>query len=235
MAVYPERIRRRAQAGYYGHMTHIDHQLNRLFESMAELGVYDDTWICFVSDHGELMGDHHLYRKSLPYEGSARVPLIVAPLAKARMKGGLRSEAPVELRDVMSTLLDAAGLEVPEGLDGRSVLPAVRGEDFQGHALIHGEHSWLGQSVQWLTDGREKYVWFSAEGHEQLFDLEADPQECHDLAADPVDADRVARWRGMLVERLAGREDGLSDGASLIPGRPPMHALRGALAGFGSV
>jgi len=235
VAVYPERMRKRAQAGYYGHMTHIDHQLNRLFESMQELGVFENTWICFVADHCELMGDHHLYRKSLPYEGSARVPLIIAPPRGAALPGGARSNALVELRDIMPTLLDAVGREVPEGLDGHSLLPAVRGDTFAGHDVIHGEHTWMGQSVQWLTDGREKYVWFSADGHEQLFDLDADPQECRDLAADPASAERVARWRGMLVERLAGREDGHSDGASLVPGKPPLHALPGVLAAFGTV
>jgi len=231
VAVYPERVRRRAQAGYYGHMTHIDHQLNRLFETMQEYGELENTWICFVSDHGELMGDHHLYRKSLPYEGSARVPLILAPPPGSDLPGGMRSDALVELRDIMPTLLDCAGLEVPDGLDGRSLLPVFHGEPV-GHDVIHGEHTIFGQTVQWLTDGREKYVWWSAEGQEQLFDLDTDPQECHDLARNPATAGRLSHWRNMLVEKLAGREDGHSDGAALIPGRPPLNALPSVLERF---
>ena len=225
VAVYPERIRRRAQAGYYGHMTHIDHQLNRLFEVMQERGVFKDTWICFVSDHGELMGDHHLYRKSLPYEGSARVPLIVSPPPGIEAPRGARSDALVELRDIMPTLLDAAGLEVPDGLDGRSLVDAVCGEPDAGHSHIHGEHPFLGQSVQWLTDGHEKYVWWSEDGREQLFDLDEDPDELHDLAQDADGEHLLTSWRNLLVRELAGREDGLSNGERLLPGKPTMPTL----------
>jgi len=226
VAVYPERIRRRAQAGYYGHMTHIDHQLNRLFEVMQERDVFRNTWICFVSDHGELMGDHHCYRKSLPYEGSARVPLIVAPPSGQATPRGIRSDALVELRDIMPTLLDCAGLDVPEGIDGRSLRSAIAGEPDAGHATIHGEHAHLGQSVQWMTDGQEKYVWWSGDGREQLFDLNEDPNELHDLALDTGNGERVAYWRKLLVNELAGREDGHSDGERLIPGRKPLTTLR---------
>ena len=75
---FDPRVLGRARAGYYGHMTHIDHQLNRFVESLQEFGLREQTYICVVSDHGEMLGDHHLYRKGYPYEGSARVPLILA-------------------------------------------------------------------------------------------------------------------------------------------------------------
>src|SRR6266542_6409941 len=71
------RVLRRARAGYYGHMTHIDHQLNRCFEVLHEFGQRENSYICFTSDHGELMGDHHLFRHSLPYEGSAAIPMLL--------------------------------------------------------------------------------------------------------------------------------------------------------------
>ena len=71
------RVLHRARAGYYGHMSHIDHQLNRFLEVLQEFRLRENTTICFVSDHGELLGDHHRFRKSLPYEGSARVPLLL--------------------------------------------------------------------------------------------------------------------------------------------------------------
>lgn len=230
VAVYPERIRKRAQAGYYGHMTHIDHQLNRLLEVMQESGVLENTWICFVSDHGELMGDHHCYRKSLPYEGSARVPLIIAPPRDRDLPTGQCSDALVELRDIMPTLLDCAGLEVPEGLDGRSLLPALSGEPGAEHGTIHGEHIALGQSVQWMTDGHEKYIWWSGDGREQLFDLDADPDELSDLALEDNTEEALGYWRKLLIEELAGREDGFSDGETLIVGQKPMPTLRGVVA-----
>src|SRR5690606_20986436 len=72
----PPDVLHRARAGYYGHMTHLDQQINRLIEALSHHGVAEDTIICFTSDHGELLGDHGLHRKFLPYEGSSRVPLI---------------------------------------------------------------------------------------------------------------------------------------------------------------
>ena len=192
---------------------------------MHDFGQRDNTYICFTSDHGELMGDHHLFRKSLPYEGSARVPFLIKGPAGSGIRRGAVSDAVVELRDVMPTLLDCAGLPVPESVEGQSLLPLARGETPTWRPYLHGEHTALGQSFQWLTDGHEKYVWWSGAGHEQFFDLDADPQERHDLARDAGHAERLARWRHRLVTELAGREEGLTDGRGLITGRPVRACL----------
>ncbi len=102
----PQQVLQRARAGYYGHLTHIDHQLNRLFEALKEWRVDDNTWIMFVSDHGDLLGDHHLFRKCMPYEGSARIPMILKGPRGSNMPGGRVFDQIVELRDVMPTLLE---------------------------------------------------------------------------------------------------------------------------------
>lgn len=220
VATLGPRILHRARAGYYSHMTHIDHQINRFLEVLQEFGLRDRTYLCFVSDHGEMMGDHHLFRNSLPYEGSARVPLILQGPRDSGMQRGSGMTEVIELRDVMPALLECAGLPVPESVEGRSFLPLARGESVEWRPHLHGEHTLGGQSVQWLTDGREKYVWFSGTGHEQLFNLEEDPQELHDLARDPAAAERVAPWRRALIEELTGREERFTDGERLIVGRP---------------
>jgi len=232
VARYPKRVADRAKAGYYGHMTHIDHQLNRLFEHLAQVGQLDNTWVCFLADHGEMMGDHDLYRKSVPFDGSARVPLILKGPAGALPERGARRDAVAELRDVMPTLLDCAGLPVPDGLDGKSLLPVARGEASVVREWLHGEHTTFGQTIQWVTDGHEKYVWWSGTGQEQLFDLDADPAECHDLAGDVAASGRLDRWRGVLVSQLARREDGHSDGMRLVRGRPAHPTLPSVLEGF---
>ncbi|MBN1936623.1 MAG: arylsulfatase [Anaerolineae bacterium] len=216
----PEAAHRRARAGYYGHMTHIDHQINRFLEVLHEFGQRDNSYICFVSDHGELLGDHHLWRKSLPYEGSARVPFIIAGPRGCGIGPGAVLDQPVELGDVMPTLLDCAGLPVPESAEGKSVLSLLRGEGTAWRPYVHGEHTAFGQSAQWIADGHQKYIWFSGAGHEQLFDLDADPQELHDLAREPGARARVERWRQALIAELAGREESFTDGERLIPGRP---------------
>ena len=79
-----------------------------MFEHLQHVGQRDNTWICFVSDHGEMMGDHDLYRKSAGLEGSARVPLILKGPTGAIADPGSARDAVVELRDVMPTLLECA-------------------------------------------------------------------------------------------------------------------------------
>jgi len=80
-----------------------------------------------------------------------------------------------------------------------------------------------------LTDGKEKYIWFVRDGRDQFFDLAADPTECHDLIADPSASGRVSHWRNVLIQELAGRPEGFSDGKRLIPGRSYSSVLPHAL------
>ncbi|MCL2645744.1 MAG: arylsulfatase [Phycisphaerales bacterium] len=206
--VHPD-VLQRARAGYYGQMTHIDHQINRFVESLAYYGLRKNTVICFVSDHGELMGDHHLWRKGLPYEGSTRIPLIFQGEC-AGIRPGVTFQQAVELRDVMPTLLDCAGLEIPACVEGKSVAPMLRGEKKDGEEwreYFHGEHAMCDGSAHYVTDGREKFVWLSWSGREQFFDLQKDPQELCDLAKNGADGDRVKLWRNRLIAELKGREE----------------------------
>jgi arylsulfatase A-like enzyme len=122
------------------------------------------------------------------------------------------------LEDVMPTLLDMAGVPIPPSVEGRSLLPLMRGQG-QGWArpYVTIEHA---PTHQALTDGKEKFIWFVADGREQFFDLDRDPQELHDASKDAGAAGRVALWRERLVKELATRPEGFSDGTKLIPGRP---------------
>ncbi|MDF1602616.1 arylsulfatase [Nocardioides sp. YIM 152315] len=217
----------RARAGYFGHMSHIDAQVRRFRESLDEFGLGDNTVFAFVSDHGEMLGDHGLYRKSFPYQGSVHVPFLLSGPRDGPVAGGVVRSEPVELRDVMPSLLDAAGLPIPDGLDGRTVLPLARDEAASWREFLHGEHTLFGQSMQWLTDGQEKYVWLSGSGREQLFDLAVDPHECHDLTLEGDRRERVARWRTRLVEVLTGREEGFVHDGELVSGRPVVEMLSG--------
>lgn len=207
-----------ARAGYYGLLNHLDDQIRRLLNPVCGVDrmTGNNTAVMLVSDHGEMLGDHHLWRKTLPYEGSARIPFLLR--APERFGIATRSvvERPVGLQDVMPTLLDLAGLDCPDSVDGRSVLPLARGEQTEWRKYLHIEHAPVHHS---LTDGREKYVWFATDGREQFFDLDTDPRECHDLAVDPAGAGRLEPWRTRLIEELADRPEGFSDGSRLIPGR----------------
>ena len=110
----------------------------------------------------------------------------------------------------MPTLLDCAGLPIPETVEGRSLLPLARGEAADWRPYLHGEHTGFGQSLQWLTDGREKYVWFSGSGREQLFDLARDPQELHRSGpAGRATPGAWREWRARLIEELQRARGGL--------------------------
>ncbi|WP_309126835.1 arylsulfatase [Microbacterium sp.] len=244
IARYDPRMAHRARAGYYGHISHIDAQISRFLEILAEFGVADDTYILFTSDHGDMLGDHDMWRKGYPYEGSARVPMI---LAGPTIAAGQCAESIVELRDVMPTLLGCAGVGAPEGLDGRDLrelvelrdhgawtaapAPATRGSSDAGAELepdeahLHGEHVLLGQSMQWIRAGRWKYVWLSESGREQLFDLVDDPQELRKRAGDPSAADALVACRARLIDDLRGRPEGFVDGDELVAGRPVQTLL----------
>ena len=233
----PEAVTHRARAGYYGLMTQIDHQLMRVFEALAEFGLSDDTIVAFTSDHGEMMGDHDFYRKAVGYEGSARVPLIVAPAPRdaAAAHGAVVDEV-VELRDVMPTLLDLAGVPVPGSCDGKSLLRFVRDspadvpEPGPWREWLHGEHVYFGQSLQWVTDGHVKYLWASGWGTEELFDLDSDPGELRNLAPLPEHAHLLALWKGRLIEALTGREEGFVHDGELVTGVPVATMLSHARA-----
>ena len=129
------------RAGYYGLVNHVDMQLNRLFQYMRDRRLLENTFIMFVSDHGERLGDHHLFAKTWPYEASTRVPFLARAPRSMEFPRQVQVAAPVGLQDVMPTLLDVAGCEIPESVTGSSVLPWMRGETPEWRDVLHGEHA----------------------------------------------------------------------------------------------
>jgi hypothetical protein len=99
----------------------------------------------------------------------------------------------------------------------------LRGEKQTIRATLHLEHAnsyGPAQTFHALTDGRHKYIWRPADGSEQLFDLERDSHEEHDLSLHSSHRDAVAAWRARMIRQLAARPEGFSDGSRLIAGRP---------------
>ena len=203
---------RSCQAGYFGLINHVDDQIRRILNPVEGL-VDSNTVILFTSDHGEMLGDHYFFRKSLPYDGSARIPfLIQGPGLPANQV----LDQPVCLEDIMPTVLDLAGVPIPASVEGRSVVPLLTGQPTAWRPFLHGEHA---GTAHFLTDGIEKYIWFAADGRDQFFNLKDDPKDCVDLARNGRTAARVADWRQRLIEQLRGRPEGFTDGKKLIAGR----------------
>lgn len=133
----PELIRQQ-QVGYYACITHVDHQIGRILQALIEHKLMDNTVILFTSDHGEMLSDHGWCRKSLPYNGSAHIPMFISGPERFIGPRGRVDNSLVELRDVMPTLLDLAGAPVPKHLDGQSMLRPVERDYLHGEHLIPG-------------------------------------------------------------------------------------------------
>lgn len=199
------------RAAYYGCINHIDDQIGRLLNVLPK-----NTVIMFTSDHGEMLGDHRLMRKTRPFEGSARIPLVMSVPDASGIPGGQVRSEPVELMDVMPTLLDVAGVPVPAGVDGQSLLPLLRNEA-TWRPYVHGEmavcggaadYSGCATGMQYLTDGVWKYAWEPGSGREYLFNLTDDPNELINRAEVPAWKAECTRWRSLLVTELRGRPEG---------------------------
>ncbi len=224
-----ERRLRRLKASYFGLMSEVDHQLGRLFAWLEAQGLWDSTLVLFTSDHGEQMGDHWMLGKAGYFDQSFHVPLIVRdPRRESDGARGRVVDAFTENVDVMPTLLEWIGAEVPPACDGRSLLPLVetgrapegwRREvhfefDFreaQGGAPERALGIGLHQcALNVLRDERGKYVHFA--GLPPLFfDLERDPEERVDRARDPACLPLVLEYaQRMLSWRMAHDEQTLT-------------------------
>ena len=178
---------RQMQVAYYASIELIDAQVGRMFEALERCGQRENTVVIFMSDHGEMLGDHGLTRKGCRfYEGLAHVPLIIS--SPRRFQQGLRSGALVELIDIVPTLLELAGLDVPVDVQGRSLLPILTGEsEADSHRdVVRCEYrdalDMPGNSrADMIFDGRHKLVVYHGAGLGELFDLEKDPHEFEDL------------------------------------------------------
>jgi arylsulfatase A-like enzyme len=126
---------------------------------------------------------------------------------------------PVELRDILPTFLEAAGAHGPRELDGRSLLSLLRNPggwreyiDLEHNICYSPENHWNA-----LTDGRWKYIFHALHGEEQLFDLEHDPYELEDLAADRRYDAELRRWRQRLIEHFSERGEPFLRNGRLVP------------------
>jgi arylsulfatase len=215
-----------ARKAYMAQLTHIDCQINRLIQGLNEHGVLDNTLLLFISDHGDMFYDHNMIAKGKGYNSSAKVPFLVRFPDSWPKSEVNRVDNPVELRDVMPSLLAAAGISIPECVDGLNILPLCRGEDIQWREFIHGEHSSGEQSSHWITNGKETYIWFSQTGHEQYFDLEKDSNNERDLVHEHKE--RVVYLRQLLIHELQNREEGYVKENRLVTGRPVQSILQKA-------
>jgi len=201
-----------AQAGYYGLINHLDDQLYYLISDFKQKSRQQGRpWlIILTSDHGEMLGDHHYFRKCEPYEGSVRIPLLIQGSSELKLQKGVSCKSPVCLEDISPTLLDLAGILVPKNIDGKSLVPILKGDKEKVRSWLHSEHSPCyskKQAYQMLTDGKYKYIWRPITGSEQLFNLAEDPRELKDISLENQYKSNLEKWRNRLIEKLKDRPE----------------------------
>lgn len=201
---YSDEGLREARRGYYAQVSEVDHHCGRILKLLEELGHADDTIVIFTADHGDWLGEHLKHGKGYPgSDPASRVPLLVRYPAALQAAG--RSVTGVtEALDVLPTLLECAGVPVPPSVQGRSLLPVLQGasDDVRDSAITEAR-GWKA-----LRTERYRYVCESS-GAEHLWDLERDPGEYCDVAADPDYASALAGLRGQLLTRVIANERAL--------------------------
>jgi len=178
------------QAAYYAMIKLIDDRLGDMLQALDDSGQRQNTVVIFTSDHGETLGDHGLIQKGCRfYEGLVRVPLIFS--WPGRFGAGVRSEALVELVDKAPTLLELAGLDVPERMQGRSLLPILKGEaplsqhrDFV-RCEFYGALQAEGTFATMYRDERYKLVVYHGHNLGEMYDLVEDPDEFENMWDEP--------------------------------------------------
>ncbi|MBN9074370.1 MAG: choline-sulfatase [Rhizobiales bacterium] len=198
--ITPEQVRH-SRRGYFANISYLDDKIGELLSILERTRMLDDTAIVFASDHGDMLGERGLWFKMCFYEGSARVPLMIA--AKGVAPG--RHDAPTSNLDVCPTLCDIAGIDIgaiAPWTDGQSLLPLTRGAARTAPVLMEYAAEGSYAPMVAIREGRYKFVHCEIDPP-QLFDLESDPLERVNLAADPANGALVTAF----MEKVRARWD----------------------------
>jgi len=212
---------REITAHAYGMISHIDDEVGRVLTALDATGLRENTVVIFTSDHGEMLGRRGLLAKG-PYndEQLIRMPLVVS--CPSRLRSGAKVSSVVSILDVPATILAMSGCQYPEhpwwlasaceglppALPGRTLEPVLTGaaEAVRDRALVEYDEDWTGSTtrarLRSLVTQRYKLNYYAGENHGEIFDLENDPEERHDL----WDSARARDVRADLMAQLADEE-----------------------------
>lgn len=221
----PDKIVRKEWNGkgmmdYYRTILGIDDSVGQVLDALEKAGKLDNTVVVFAGDNGYFVGEHGLGDKRLMFEESIRIPFLVR--YPKLVKGGTKVDGTVLNIDLAPTLLELAGEKVPEGMQGRSMVPVLKGKP--GHESFLYEYfreAWAAGLPLMLgvrTNGWKYCSYPDMNDIEELYDLKADPIEMHNLSQDPAHATQLKEMRDELARLKAAT--GYPEGVQL--GSPPV-------------
>jgi arylsulfatase A-like enzyme len=195
---------------YHEMILSVERSVGKIVKSLEERGLADNTIIIYLSDHGLHLGEKQLKGKWTPYDESLRIPFIVYDPRNPKRKGKIMDEMVLNI-DIAPTILELAGIEVPKGTDGKSLVSLLDGKEkpwreeffFEHYCAPSQVHSLIPRN-EGIRTKKEKYArWFDfGELHEEYFNLENDPIEANSLIGNPEYEDRIqvlrekfAHWR----------------------------------------
>ncbi len=211
----PEKYQTNVRA-YYRMISGIDRAIARVIAALESAGLADNTIIVYSADNGYYLGDRGFQGKWSHYDESLRVPLVIYDPRLPREQRGRVVDAMALNVDLPATFLDWAGVEKPAAYEGRSLRPLVQGQtppDWRRH--FFGEHVDLAPTITWEGIRGERYVYAryfdQVPAFEFLHDLQTDPDQLQNLAADTKHADALNRMRALCDTEINAR------GGPLLP------------------
>jgi arylsulfatase A-like enzyme len=201
--LFTEQQLRKRLAHYYGMISSVDHNVGRLVDKLTELKLGRDTLVIFMSDNGFLHGEHQMITKGpVLYEELVRSPLIM--WWPGRIEPGTRIDSLVSSLDLFPTLCDPAGIPVPVGLPGKTLWPIISNPAASLRDALFFEYYTKEANdktvpMRGLVTQRYKYVKY-LQGGEELYDLQNDPHEMHNLIEDPAHSETAETLRKKLAD-----------------------------------
>jgi arylsulfatase A-like enzyme len=214
---------------YLGLVALLDRAVGMILDELERQGIYEDSLILFLADHGEMLGSHCLFQKMCMYEESVLTPFCFKPAAGMGIESGT-SELPVSAVDVLPTICELAGVAPPAAIAGRSLVPAMGGAPLDREAIYiqFDGNGARGNFQRAVVRGNQKLIVdiFKDETYLELYDVVGDPQETQNLAFETARGPQVEEMLGLLRRHM--RETG--DLLSL-----PEDVYRRFLADYGQV
>jgi len=188
---YPDN-QRRMWSAYYATVTFMDEQVGRILDELDRLGLRDTTTVVFTSDHGYHLGEHTFWQKNNLHEEVIRIPLIIDSPVADHSPG--RSQSIVELVDLFPTVCELSGVAAAESVEGKSLVPILANPETTVRTAARS----FAKGGQSLRSDRWAYMSYQ-DGGEELYDMQADPEQFTNLADDPAHADRLKNLRSQLL------------------------------------